>query len=203
MISVLDYGVGNWGAILNMLKKIGAPAKAIRKPEEVMTAEKIILPGVGAFDAGISKLNESGLAEALNSRVIKDQVPCLGICLGMQLMSQGSEEGSLPGLGWIKANTVKFKIKPDSELRVPHMGWNYLGIQKTSALFPDISEVNRFYFVHSYHLNCADNADVLATCSHGYNFVAAVEHKHIMGVQFHPEKSHKFGMKLLANFAAI
>lgn len=201
MISVLDYGVGNWGAIINMFKKIGAPAQAIRSPEEVLRAEKIILPGVGAFDAGISKLRESGLAEALEQRVIVEKIPCLGICLGMQLMTKGSEEGSLSGLGWIKANTVRFKLEKKIDLRVPHMGWNYVGVQKESTLFPDTNETNRFYFVHSFHLDCEDRADVLATCSHGYDFVAAIQHEHIMGVQFHPEKSHKFGMKLLANFA--
>lgn len=203
MISVIDYGVGNWGAVLNMFKRLGIAARVIRTPAEVMEASKIILPGVGAFDAGMQRLHEAGLVEALNRRVIEQGIPCLGICLGMQLLTRSSEEGVRPGLGWIAASTVRFKFGAEEKtLKVPHMGWNYIKVCKASSLLPADVERRRFYFVHSYHLVCDNHDDVLATCDHGYEFTAVIERGHIMGAQFHPEKSHRFGMKFLQAYAA-
>lgn len=201
-IAIIDYGMGNLASIQNMLKHIGVGAAITNDPEEIRSAGKLILPGVGAFDSGMRNIAELGLREVLDERVVGDRVPVLGICLGMQLLSRRSEEGSAQGLGWIDADTAKFKFDGQSNnLKVPHMGWNLVDVRKQSRLFADMHEEPRFYFVHSYHLVCDDDRDVLGTTHHGYDFASAVEKDNICGVQFHPEKSHKFGMKLLANFA--
>ncbi|MEM8890631.1 MAG: imidazole glycerol phosphate synthase subunit HisH [Bacteroidota bacterium] len=202
MITIIDYGIGNLGSIKNMLKKAGVKSRISSTEEEIADAEKLILPGVGAFDYGMSQLTAATYYETLNKRVLEDKIPVLGICLGAQLLTEGSEEGELSGLGWIKGKTIKFREeKMDNSLKVPHMGWNEVETQKDSKLFEDMFEEPRFYFVHTYHIKCEEEKDVLVRSTYGYNFIAGVENENVLGVQFHPEKSHKFGLKLLTNFA--
>jgi glutamine amidotransferase len=202
MITIVDYGVGNLGSIINMLKKVGAKAQASSDPDVLRQAEKLILPGVGAFDAGMKKLDETGLVPVLNELVFEKKVPVIGLCLGMQLMTKRSEEGKEAGLGWIDAETVRFKFGAENaHLKVPHMGWNTLDICRQHPLVADLGPESRFYFVHSYHIVCADGADVVANTDYGYPLAAVINRGNIMGAQFHPEKSHKFGMQLLKNFA--
>lgn len=202
MITIVDYGVGNLGSIVNMLKKVGAKAQASSDPAVLRQAEKLILPGVGAFDAGMKKLNETGLVPVLSELVLDKKVPVIGLCLGMQLMTKHSEEGTEAGLGWIEAKTVRFKFGPENtQLKVPHMGWNTLDICRSHPLVADLGPESRFYFVHSYHIVCADQTDVVAYTDYGYPVAAIINRGNIMGAQFHPEKSHKYGMQLFKNFA--
>jgi glutamine amidotransferase len=201
MLVIVDYGVGNLASIRNMLKKIGVEGVISSRAEDILKADKLILPGVGAFDTCAQKLQESGLLETLQQKVIRDKTPVLGVCVGMQLLTQGSEEGKLPGLGWIKGQIVKFKKEQlPASFKIPHMGWREVKLNKQSKLFSEMFEEPRFYFVHSYHPVLDNPEDALMTADYGYSFVAGMEHDNIMGVQFHPEKSHKFGMKLLDNF---
>jgi glutamine amidotransferase len=201
MIVIIDYHMGNLGSILNMLKRIGAPAKVSSETADIMAATKLILPGVGAFDNGMRKLAQADLLPLLQEKVLIQKTPVLGICLGMQLLTRSSEEGSLPGLGWIDGRTVRFKFGPEhSGLKVPHMGWNTVAFRPDSVLARDHETEPRFYFVHSYHVVCNRKEDVAGTTVHGYEFASAVQKDNIFGVQFHPEKSHKFGMQLLKNF---
>jgi len=201
MLVIVDYGVGNLASIRNMLKKIGVDGVISSRAEDILKADKLILPGVGAFDTCAQKLQDSGLLETLQQKVIRDKTPVLGVCVGMQLLTEGSEEGQLPGLGWIKGQIVKFnKEKLPASLKIPHMGWREVKLNKQSRLFNGMFDEPRFYFVHSYHPVLENPDDALMTADYGYSFVAGMEHENIMGVQFHPEKSHKFGMKLLENF---
>lgn len=201
MISIVDFGVGNLGSIRNMLNKVGAACELTSDPVHLAQASKLILPGVGAFDAGMTKLQRAGLIDVLNEAVLERKVPVLGICLGMHLMTHGSEEGSLPGLGWIAADTVRLSVPPDSGLKVPHMGWNEARPCKPSALLEGAGAHDRYYFVHSYRVRCRQPDDVLLQAEYGGTFDAAFEAGNVRGVQFHPEKSHKFGLRLLRNFA--
>ncbi|MCR4336554.1 MAG: imidazole glycerol phosphate synthase subunit HisH [Candidatus Omnitrophica bacterium] len=200
-IVIIDYGMGNLGSIQNMLKYLGFPSKISRDSEEIRKADRLILAGVGAFDYGMRNLQDRALLPILEERVLHGRVPILGICLGMQLFSQKSEEGQLKGLGWINAATVKFKFDESMKyLKIPHMGWNQVSVNKNSAIFPRPEEEQRFYFVHSYHLKCAEPQDILTVTNYGYDFVSSIEKNNIYGVQFHPEKSHKYGMNVLRNF---
>jgi glutamine amidotransferase len=201
MITIVDYGMGNLGSIKNMLKKVGFQCEITSTPDKIMNASKLILPGVGAFDAGMARLNDSGLIPALNEQVLLNKIPVLGICLGMQLMTHSSEEGYLPGLGWVDAKTIRFSFSESSHLKVPHMGWNVVTFPKSSNLINTVEIEERFYFVHSYYVKCQNNDDVLMRAKYGHEFDAGFEVGNVMGVQFHPEKSHKFGMRLLRNFA--
>jgi imidazole glycerol-phosphate synthase subunit HisH len=201
MIIIADFRVGNVRSVLNMLARLQVPARISSSPEDLHSATKIILPGVGAFDTGMRRLRESGLAEVLRRRVLEEGVPLLGICLGMQLLARGSSEGETPGLGWLDADVVRFEAPPEGGLKIPHMGWNHVEARPGSRLFVDMPPVPRFYFVHSYHFVARHMPDVAAVATHGGPFVAAIEHDNILGVQFHPEKSHRFGMQLLHNFA--
>jgi glutamine amidotransferase len=203
MISVIDYGVSNLGSMLNMLRKVGARAQLVSTAEELDRAEKLILPGVGAFDNGIAALTERGLVGTLRRKALADKVPLLGVCLGMQMLGHSSEEGSLAGLGLVDAETRRFRFAPDSAHKVPHMGWSLLAARRASPLLQGLDAMTRFYFCHGYHLVCADPADVLASACYGSDFAAMVRHDNVFGVQFHPEKSHRFGMGLLHNFAEM
>lgn len=198
-ISVIDYGCGNLASVLNMIQHVGGTARLISSPEQLVEAEKIILPGVGAFDHGVGVLHERGWVQPLEVAVFERRVPIMGICLGMQLMTQGSEEGQQPGLGWVRARAKRF-CPVDSRLKVPHMGWNEVRQVRSDPLLPDTAWPRRFYFVHSYRVECSDPDDVLLLCEHGEEFVAAFQHSNIWGFQFHPEKSHRFGMELFRHF---
>lgn len=200
MIVVIDYGMGNLGSIRNMLRTIGSDAIISADPERIEAAEKLILPGVGAFDAGMRNLHERGLVGVLRRASVQGK-PILGICLGMQLMCSSSEEGELPGLGWIEADVVRFK-PTDASIKIPHMGWNTVALARDNPLL-DGEEEQRFYFVHSYHVVCRDPEDVLARTTHGYEFHAAFRRVHMFGVQFHPEKSHRFGRTLMQRFVEL
>jgi glutamine amidotransferase len=202
MITIVDYGTGNLASIANMLKRIGCASVITSDVAQVASASKLILPGVGAFDTGMRNLASLGLIEVLNRKAREEKVPILGICLGMQLFVSGSEEGDLAGLGWIDGRVVRFKPElSEKNLKVPHMNWNHIDIVKDSKLFSEMHEEPRFYFVHSYHVQLSRDEDLLARTTYGYAFASCVESANIAGVQFHPEKSHKFGMKLLKNFA--
>lgn len=200
MITVIDYKTGNLGSIRNILKRIGEESVITADKGVIAKATKLILPGVGAFDTGMKNLIDLDLVEVLNEKVIKEKIPVLGICLGMQLLSRGSEEGSLKGLSWIDAETVKFRFTDSNEYKIPHMGWNFTSLKKSGKLFNDMFPEARFYFVHSFYFRSHNPADVLTTTTYETEFTSAIERDNIMGVQFHPEKSHKFGMKLLRNF---
>lgn len=200
MISILDYGIGNVGSVVNMLRHIGADARLASIPSEILDATALLLPGVGAFGVAMDTLREKGFIEPLRRRVLEDKVPILGICLGMQLLGSRSEEGDAEGLGFIEADFIKFSFPQPSPFKVPHMGWNTLTVVRDNPLIQAGEGENRFYFVHSYQARCAREEDVVALSDYGRPFVAAYGHDHIYGVQFHPEKSHKFGMRLLRNF---
>lgn len=203
MIAIIDYKMGNLGSIANMLKKIGEQAIVTSDVSVIERAEKLILPGVGAFNTGMANLQSLGLLPVLNRRALEDKVPVLGICLGMQLLTRGSEEGDLPGLGWIDGETVKFKFDNESNLKIPHMGWNSVTIRQQNGIFEDMDGESRFYFVHSYYVTCNQESDVLATTHYGQDFASSVRRGNIWGTQFHPEKSHKFGTKVFKNFVKI
>lgn len=200
MVAIVDYGLGNLGSIRNMLKKIGTDDVTLASSsEDIQRADKLILPGVGAFDSGMRMLNESGMRDDLDNHVKKLQKPVLGICLGMQMLGTGSEEGEEKGLGYIDFYCKRFSFD-NNGLRIPHMGWDYVDAKRESAISSVDEKELRFYFVHSYYAVCKDETDILFTCDYGITFTAGVKHNNVYGVQFHPEKSHKYGMKLLKQF---
>ncbi len=201
MIAIIDYGMGNPGSILNMFKRIGVEASITSSHDEIQNAEKLLLPGVGAFDAAMTRIQNTGLREILEQKVIDDHAPILGICLGMQLLTRGSEEGELPGLGWIPAQAKRFSVK--SDIKVPHMGWNIATPNKPSMLTGNLPAESRFYFVHSYYVVADEPQHSILRTTYDIEFDSAIQRDNIFGAQFHPEKSHKFGMKLLKNFAEM
>ena len=200
MIAIVDAGLGNVASIANMLKRAGHASTITADPATLAAADKLILPGIGAFDTGMKSLHERGLIDVLEREVHGRGKPVLGICLGMQLMMRASEEGALRGLGWIDGHVVRFRATAQ-RLRVPHMGWNTIDPRKPSRLLAGLPDEPRFYFVHAFHVDRVSPDDVLATTTYGYEFCAAVESGSVMGVQFHPEKSHRFGLALLKAFA--
>jgi imidazole glycerol-phosphate synthase subunit HisH len=204
-VTIINYGSGNLLSVKNMLKRAGAGDVIISdQAEEITKADKLILPGVGHFEYGMQKLQESGLIPVLEQKVLRDKTPILGICLGAQLMTESSEEGNVNGLGWVRGKTVAFdKTKLPEDYKVPHMGWNEVIENKQTTLFENMPDTPRFYFVHSYHLKMDDPADVWLTAQYGYEFCAAYQHENIYACQFHPEKSHKFGMQLMKNFIEL
>ena len=204
MIVIIDYKMGNLGSILNMLKKIGVQAIVSSLPEDILQADKLILPGVGAFDNGMANLKESSLLSVLNEKVLAKKTPILGICLGMQLLTRRSAEGRLEGLGWVEADTVRFRFgKEESTLKIPHMGWNTVMFKPGSVLSSGLENEARFYFVHSFHVVCDREENVAGKTFYGYEFSSAIQNGNIIGVQFHPEKSHKYGLRLLKNFVEM
>lgn len=203
-VVVIDYGAGNLKSVLNKFKKLGIAAKASEDPEDILKADRLVIPGVGHFGNGMQKLRERNLIEPLNQKVLHEKVPVLGICLGMQLFTDYSEEGDVTGLGWIKGKTVRFRTDEfEQVLKVPHMGWNSLSTRAESPLFENIPADKQFYFVHSYHVECEDRSQVLARSRYGYEFDCAVANENIIGTQFHPEKSHDYGQELIRNFVAL
>ena len=203
MITIVNYGMGNLGSIFNMLKRIGVSSTVTSDLNVITKAKKIILPGVGHFDRAMERLNSTGLRGLLDQKALEEKVPVLGICLGMQILTKGSDEGRLPGLGWIPAATVRFSIASRSGLKIPHMGWNLVTRSTVSPLTEGFEHECRFYFVHSYHAKVENERHSMLKTEYGYPFDSAIQNENIFGVQFHPEKSHRFGMRLLKNFAGL
>ena len=204
MISIVDYGVGNIQAIANIYKRLNIPVRRARTPEELAEAEKIILPGVGSFDWAMTRLNKSGMREVLDDLVLSKGRPVLGICVGMQMIAKGSDEGSLEGMGWMDAEVKRFHwATPSQRAYLPHMGWNDVEPRCGKCLFKDIGETGRFYFLHSYYFAPKDPNVILGVTNYGGPFASCVRAGNIFGVQFHPEKSHQWGIQLLKNFAEM
>lgn len=202
MIAIIDYGIGNLSSIKNMLKKLNQEVCIAESSEEILTASKLILPGVGTFEEGINKLHLSGLLDSINHRVLVDKIPILGICLGMQMMTSSSEEGDVEGLNWVTGVVKKFpEYTTQWRLRVPHIGWSFVTKAKENEILSGLQDLTRFYFIHSYYVECKDSNDVLLTSEYGFEFVSAFNHQNVYGVQFHPEKSHIYGMAFLNSFA--
>jgi glutamine amidotransferase len=201
MIIIVDYGMGNLGSVLKSLKYLNVEAKISSSIEDLESASKLILPGVGHFSRAMDKLKELNYIDILNKKVLEDKTPVLGICLGMQLLAKYSEEGKVKGLGWINAKIIKFSIEDKLRWKVPQMGWNSINIKRENILLNNIRQDELFYFVHSYHMFCETKANILATTNYSYDFVSIVHNNNIYGTQFHPEKSHEQGSKLIKNFA--
>jgi len=202
LLVIVDYGLGNIGSIRNMFKRIGVECAVSGSVEDIIRADRLVLPGVGAFDQGMQNLAQRQLVPALTRKVVDERAPVLGICLGMQLLVEASEEGACAGLGWIKGRCRRFAPGVTApQIKVPHMGWNTVRALHPGGVFAGLEEESRFYFVHSYYVACDDPASVLGVTSYGTEFPSAIMNGNILGVQFHPEKSHKFGMRLLENFA--
>ena len=203
MIVIADYGMGNVRSIQRMLKKIGVPSILGTRAEELQEASALILPGVGAFDHAMLRLEEVGFRSILDDLVCEKRVPVLGICLGMQLLFERSEEGERPGLGWLKGDVRRFKFDESQRLPIPHMGWREVRATASSFVHDPDEELPRFYFVHSYHAVPSDSTVIAAVADYGYSFCCAVQNENIFGAQFHPEKSHRFGMRLLTRFVGL
>jgi len=204
LISIIDYGLGNIGAFLNMYKRMNVPAKAVRTADELADATRIVLPGVGAFDHAMDLLDRSGMRPLLEEKVVGDKVPVVGICVGMQILADTSEEGQGRGLGWVPGTVRHFRSMPTPhDLPLPHMGWNDVAPTNDGGLFKGLEQDARFYFLHSFYYEPADPADSAASASYGAAFACAVRRDNVWGVQFHPEKSHHFGAMLLKNFAEL
>ncbi len=204
MITIINYGVGNIKAFVNIYKRLGLDVKIAQNATDLKGATKLILPGVGHFDYAMERFAKSGMMETTNELVLLNKVPVVGICVGMQMLAKSSDEGDLPGLGWIDATVKKFDpslLKQST--RLPHMGWNDVLPIKTNSLFINLESQARFYFLHSYYFHCNQQEDTIAVADYGINFTCAVNHNQIYGVQFHPEKSHHFGIQLLKNFSEI
>jgi imidazole glycerol-phosphate synthase subunit HisH len=202
MIVIVNYGMGNLGSMLNMFKRIGVGARIESDPKSIGKAGRLVLPGVGAFDAAMARINAApGLRDELERKAMVEKIPILGVCLGMQILTRSSEEGTLAGLGWISAKTRRFPVSEN--VKVPHMGWNVATPVSTSRLTYGAGSEPRYYFVHSYYVQVEDNAHSLMRTNYGIEFDSAIGKDNIFGVQFHPEKSHRFGMRILKNFAEI
>jgi len=203
MIAIIDYDMGNVGSIQNMLEHLGEDAIITGDHQEILKADQLIIPGVGSFDVGMKNLIDRGLDQVIKKFALELKKPVLGICLGMQLLGKSSEEGVLPGLGLIDFVNIKFRPARELNLRVPHMGWNTVNVHLIDPLTKDVDHAFRFYFVHSYYAKCANDENILLSADYGMEFTASVKNNLIYGVQFHPEKSHHFGMKILSNFARL
>ena len=201
MITIVDYDMGNSRSVVNMLQRIGFKAEITRDHNKLELAEKLILPGVGSFDTAMKNLEHFELKELLDRKALIEKVPFLGICLGMQILTNSSEEGNLSGLGWIKGSASKFKS--DNDIKVPHMGWNYIQPSSNSRLCKNLEDNSRFYFVHSYYVQVNEEEHSSMKTKYSLEFDSGIEKDNIFGVQFHPEKSHKFGMQILKNFAEL
>lgn len=203
-VTIVDYGLGNVKAIANVYKRLGVPCVITGNTDELKNTEKIILPGVGAFDFAMERLRQSGMKEKICELAIQRKIPVLGICVGMQMLADSSEEGDLPGLGWIKGRVLKFdRSKMPAGSILPHMGWNNVKLRSENRLFDWLNGDSRFYFLHSYYFVCENRANVIAETNYGIEFASGINSNNIYGVQFHPEKSHHCGVLLLKNFADL
>lgn len=203
MIGIVDYGMGNLGSVKHKLEKNGIQVIVSSKPDDLLLASKLILPGVGHFSKAVSELQSRGLWDFLNDEVITRRKPILGICLGMQLMTSISEEGNIAGFGWFDAKTVRFQVNNPIRYKVPHMGWNDIEILKHTDILSEVELTSGFYFVHSYHVICNDKNDILCETTYEYPFTSAIIKNNIVGFQFHPEKSHDAGESILLNFSKL
>ncbi|MCK5146217.1 imidazole glycerol phosphate synthase subunit HisH [bacterium] len=204
MIGILDYGLGNIRAFANIYKNLDMPYRTVSCVNDFEGVSKIILPGVGAFDHAMDQLNQSGLRDRLDELVLVGNLPVMGICVGMQMMAEDSEEGQLPGLGWIKGHVRKMDISQlTGQTRLPHMGWNSINPLSNNSILSGFSETPRFYFLHSFYFNCTDQTHCIATSVYGKKFSCAVNRANVFGIQFHPEKSHQNGIQLLSNFGNL
>lgn len=204
MIGIVDYGLGNIKAFLNVYNRLNIPAKIVIKPNDLIDISKIVLPGVGAFDHAMTQLNQSGLRDDLERLVFKYSIPVIGICVGMQMLAENSDEGELPGLGWIKGCVKKFDVDfIPYKTKLPHMGWNTIKILNNNELFSGFNSEEKFYFLHSFYFDALNSNNVITSTTYGKEFASSVANKNIYGVQFHPEKSHNNGVNLLKNFASI
>lgn len=203
MIVIPNVGIGNVKSVANMLSRVGTQALVSDQPTDLRNAQKIVLAGVGAFDAGMRALSGGGWVEPLQEAVQVRKVPVLGICLGMQLLCKGSEEGTIPGLCWVDATVMRFDAKAFPSIKVPYMGWNTIDVKKPNDIIPVDEPDQRYYFAHSYHVVCQDSSNLVATVNYGNAVAAVIQNENVFGVQFHPEKSHRFGMHLLANFLKV
>lgn len=203
MIAIIDYGIGNTGSISKMIQKLGYEVFITKNEAEIVTADKIILPGVGSFDNAAKKLRDTGLIPALSELALAQNKPFLGICLGMQLLFKSSEEGVDNGLGWIDGKVIKFDQSKMTAEKIPHMGWNTVTGNTRSPLFKDVNSEIRFYFTHSFHVSDVKESEIIGTTNYGYEFTSSVQRNNIYGVQFHPEKSHRFGLQLMQKFLEI
>lgn len=201
-VAIVDCGIGNIRSVQRMFEAIGSDASVVSNPEDAESCSRLILPGVGAFDAGMSALHERGWFDMLNHLAFERKVPLLGICLGMQLLCRRSDEGVLPGLGWIEADVLAFR-RNVVDIKIPHMGWNVVRATQQNELLPSSLDEQRFYHVHKYHAVCDSTDSILGVTHYGYDFPTIIRRNNIYGVQFHPEKSHKFGMNLLKRFLQI
>lgn len=200
MLAIVDYGMGNLGSIVHALRRIDVAATLTSSPDDIQQADRIILPGVGSFDRGMENLSKRNLIPVLEERVLEDHVPILGICLGMQLFCERSEEGTSQGLGWIESSARRFRFERNgSRLKVPHMGWNAVRTND-KTLLSGINGQDRFYFVHSFHLDDVREENIIGTTSYGYEFPSVIRRGNIMGIQCHPERSHRSGIRILRNF---
>lgn len=202
MIVIIDYGMGNLRSVQKAFERIRVTAAISSDQNDIKTAEKLVLPGVGHFERGIANLKDRGLLELLNEQVQDKKKPILGICLGMQLMTEFSEEGNCNGFGWLKAKTQKFSFRANG-LKIPHMGWNNLFIKNSDTIFKNITADNFFYFVHSYYVSCENENNILAETNYGNKFVSSFQKENIFGCQFHPEKSHDSGLQILKSFSEM
>jgi glutamine amidotransferase len=203
MIAIVNYGVGNLTSVLNMFRRIGADAVITDNVEEIKRADRILLPGVGNFDTCMQRFNASGLRPAIEKKAHEEKVPLLGICVGAQMITRGSEEGVEKGLGWVNAETIRFQLNDQPQLKIPNMGWNELIVSQESPLWNNLPAEPRFYFAHSYHFKFDDETMVTGKAYYGYEYPVAFRNGNIFGTQFHPEKSLKYGMKILENFSKL
>jgi glutamine amidotransferase len=204
MIALVDYGLGNISAFANVYKRMNIPVVIAKNAAQLLEADKIILPGVGSFDYAMQRLNQSGIRETLDELVLINKIPVMGICVGMQMLAVSSEEGKLPGLGWIDGEVKKFDpLTFSQEACIPHMGWNDVKSVVKMQLFENLEQNARFYFLHSFYFHCNRSENVIATTDYGIQFSSAICSNNIYGVQFHPEKSHQWGIQLLKNFSKI
>ena len=200
MVTIIDYGMGNLRSVKNMIRYLGYDSEITNSPEKIANADKLILPGVGHFKAAMENIARVGIRQSMDYAILERKRPTLGICLGMQLLTSHSEEGDCEGLNYIPGDTIKFQYNELDGEKIPHMGWDYIHIKDQIPLMEGVDDEYRFYFVHSYYVQCRNKSDRVATTTYGLEFDSIIHHENVMGTQFHPEKSHKFGMLIMKNF---